>query len=135
MAEPMAVQVEIWPVAADAAGVWLLSGDDAWRPELAVPSDSEPHAEVELALAQHGTLNDVVLSTRRPGVRTGPRSFSATSRLPVAWASSSTIGRARGRSALAWPRQLANRRLTPLRRHQPRATWMCSCMPCVISGS
>src|SRR4051794_7222248 len=53
MAENMAVWVEVWPVAADQIGIWLLSGQDAWRPALPVPADSEPHAEVELEIAGH----------------------------------------------------------------------------------
>jgi hypothetical protein len=61
MTEPMTSRVEVWPVAADAAGIWLLSGDDAWRPNLPVPADSEPHAEVELTLAQHGATEGVAL--------------------------------------------------------------------------
>lgn len=61
MNEPMTTRVEVWPVAADAAGIWLLSGDDAWRPALPIPADSEPHAEVELTLAQNGVTDGVVL--------------------------------------------------------------------------
>ena len=53
MAENMDVNVEVWPVAADAVGLWLLA-PDAYRPPLAVPSDSDPHAEVELMLAGKG---------------------------------------------------------------------------------
>jgi hypothetical protein len=60
MSEPMTVRVEIWPVAADDIGIWLISGNDAWRPTLPVMADSDPHAEVELALAEHGVLNDRV---------------------------------------------------------------------------
>ena len=29
MGEPMAARVEIWPLAADENGIWLLSGGDA----------------------------------------------------------------------------------------------------------
>jgi hypothetical protein len=29
--EPMTVHVEVWPVAADEIGLWLVSGDDCWR--------------------------------------------------------------------------------------------------------
>jgi hypothetical protein len=61
MTEPMTSRVEVWPVAADTAGIWLLSGDDAWRPRLPIPADSEPHAEVELTLAQHGATEGVAL--------------------------------------------------------------------------
>lgn len=58
MSEPMAVRVEIWPVAADNAGVWLVSGDDAWRPNLPVAADSEPHAEVELTLSGYTSSDE-----------------------------------------------------------------------------
>jgi hypothetical protein len=44
MSEPMAVRLEIWPVSADKTGIWLVSGDDAWRPALPVMADTEPHA-------------------------------------------------------------------------------------------
>lgn len=59
--EPMAVRLEVWPVAADDLGIWLISGDDAWRPALPVAADSEPHAEVELELASHGTKERTAL--------------------------------------------------------------------------
>ena len=61
MAEPMTTRVEVWPLGADATGIWLLSGDDAWRPALPVMADSEPHAEIELELARHDALDDAVL--------------------------------------------------------------------------
>ena len=44
--EHMGVIVEVWPVAADQTGIWLLSGQDALRSDR-IPSDSEPHWEVE----------------------------------------------------------------------------------------
>lgn len=50
MLEPMTVRAEVWPVAADEVGIWLLSGQDAWRTG-AIMADSEPHAEVDLELA------------------------------------------------------------------------------------
>jgi hypothetical protein len=53
MSEPMTVRVEVWPLAADPAGIWLVSGDDAWRDRLPVMADSEPHADVQLLLAQN----------------------------------------------------------------------------------
>jgi len=59
--EPMCVRVEIWPLAADDVGIWLLSGDDAWRPSLPVGAASEPHAEVELALAGNGVEESSVV--------------------------------------------------------------------------
>lgn len=54
MANDMYIRVEVWPVAADEAGIWLVSGEDALRSSLPVPSDSEPHAETELLLAAGG---------------------------------------------------------------------------------
>lgn len=53
MSEPMTVRVEVWPVAADPAGLWLLD-HDAWRSTLPVPADSDPFHECKLLLAQHG---------------------------------------------------------------------------------
>jgi hypothetical protein len=61
MAEPMGVRVEVWPLVATSTGVWLVSGDDAWRPSVPVMSDTEPHGEVEMALATNEALDDAVL--------------------------------------------------------------------------
>jgi hypothetical protein len=45
------VRVEVWPVAVDAAGIWLLSGEGPWTsPPLSV--DCSPHAAVCDTLAQ-----------------------------------------------------------------------------------
>lgn len=60
MAENMAVIAEGWAVAADRAGLWLVSGDDAWR-TAPVPSDSGPHFELELELGLHYIHDDQVL--------------------------------------------------------------------------
>ena len=60
MAENMPVIAEGWVVAADQAGIWLVSGDDAWR-TAAVPSDSGPHFELELELGLHYIHDDQVL--------------------------------------------------------------------------
>ena len=60
MLENMPVRVEIWPVAADQVGVWLVSGDDAWRSGN-VRADSEPHTEVEFVLADHDALEKATL--------------------------------------------------------------------------
>jgi hypothetical protein len=49
----MSVMAEGWVVAADAAGIWLVSGRDAWRTSH-VPADSGPHFELELELFEHG---------------------------------------------------------------------------------
>lgn len=48
----MTVSVEVWPLAADEAGIWLLSGGDAWRfgP---VEAASDVHYEVEWLMFQH----------------------------------------------------------------------------------
>lgn len=59
MGEPMTVHIEVWPVAADEVGLWLVSGIDAWRPDLPVGADSGIHPEVELELHRHGVLDDV----------------------------------------------------------------------------
>lgn len=64
MAENMPVVVEVWPLAADEFGIWLVSGRDGWRGS-AVASDSEPHEEVALLLTQHaaGRTSTLVHST------------------------------------------------------------------------
>jgi hypothetical protein len=56
----MSVHVEVWPVAADEVGLWLLSGDDAWRSG-PVMADDEPHSEVEYALSHHAASDHVEL--------------------------------------------------------------------------
>jgi hypothetical protein len=61
MMEAMAARVEVWPVAADELGVWLVSGDDAWRPDLPVMADNEPHFTAEMELSRHGALEPAVL--------------------------------------------------------------------------
>jgi hypothetical protein len=48
----MAACVEVWPLAADDNGIWLLSGGDAWRTG-PIPADSEPLFEVKLLVSQH----------------------------------------------------------------------------------
>jgi hypothetical protein len=50
--QPMTVVVEVWPVAADSTGLWLLSPDGPW-PSPLILADSEPHMAVELELIQH----------------------------------------------------------------------------------
>lgn len=54
MSEHMGAVVEVWPVAADEHGIWLLSGDDAWRSGR-VPADDEPHSDLDRVLDEHGT--------------------------------------------------------------------------------
>lgn len=63
MAEPMTVHVEVWPVAADEVGIWLVSGNDAWRPRehMAVEADSEPHWEIDSILRNNDVLDNVVM--------------------------------------------------------------------------
>lgn len=47
MTDLLGVQVEVWPVAADEHGIWLVSVEhDAWRSE-PIPDDSEPHDAVK----------------------------------------------------------------------------------------
>lgn len=50
MLEPMTVWAEVWPVAADTVGLWLISGDDAWRSKMPIGADSEPHFEAEMLI-------------------------------------------------------------------------------------
>jgi hypothetical protein len=53
MLEKMGITVEVWPLAADEAGIWLLSGRDAWR-HGPVWGDGDVHDEVERLLFDHG---------------------------------------------------------------------------------
>ena len=52
MGEPMTVRVEIWPLAADDNGIWLVSGRDAWRTG-PIPADSDPLFEAKLLAGMH----------------------------------------------------------------------------------
>lgn len=61
MANDMPVVVEVWPLAADEAAIWLLSGAEAWCTDSPVQSDSDPHGDVELLLARYGAAGDTVL--------------------------------------------------------------------------
>lgn len=72
MAENMAITPEVWPVAADRAGLWLVSGDDAWRTG-AVASDSEPHFELELELMGRGVRDYLALMHSTSWRIDGPR--------------------------------------------------------------
>lgn len=61
MLEKMGVTVEVWPLAADEAGIWLASGGDAlrWGP---VPADGDVHFEAETLLRGFGVdLADVAV--------------------------------------------------------------------------
>jgi hypothetical protein len=52
---PMTVVTEVWPLAADQTGIWLLAPEGPW-PSEPIPADSEPHVAAELELIQH-TVN------------------------------------------------------------------------------
>lgn len=45
MSEPLTTIVELWPVASDDAGLWLVSGGEALRTTLPVPADSSAYGE------------------------------------------------------------------------------------------
>jgi hypothetical protein len=51
MSEHMGVRLEVWPVAADRTGIWLLA-DDAWRSGR-LNADTRPHHEAELLAYEH----------------------------------------------------------------------------------
>lgn len=53
MLEPMTVCAEVWPLAADEAGIWLISGSGAWESDI-IMADSDMHWEAEMLLVQHG---------------------------------------------------------------------------------
>lgn len=59
--ENMNVRTEIWPIAADSVGLWLISGDDALRPRLPIGSADDIHFEVENMLAEAGMLGHTTL--------------------------------------------------------------------------
>ena len=66
MPENMTVTVEVWPVAADDAGIWLLSGaEGAWRfgP---VSADGDVHWEAQRLLFRHRINPDSELFTAIP---------------------------------------------------------------------
>ncbi len=56
----MHVVAHVWPLAADDAGIWLLSGGGPWQ-SLPVPADSEPHEAAELELMTHQALAETVV--------------------------------------------------------------------------
>ncbi len=60
--ESMTARVEIYALAADQAGLWSLGGLKTVTPDLPIPADSEPHAEVELAMHRFGLTDDDVLA-------------------------------------------------------------------------
>ena len=67
MLEPMSVTVEVWPLAADEAGIWLLSGGDAWRYG-PVWGDGDVHDEAERILFDHGIDPDSENFMAAPGM-------------------------------------------------------------------
>lgn len=60
--EPLKVRVEIWPVAADEVGIWLLSGIYAWR-SLPIRADTNPHRAVEDILHEQEAAPQLLHST------------------------------------------------------------------------
>lgn len=66
MPELMTVTVEVWPLAADEAGIWLLSGGDAWRYG-PVGADSDVHYEAEWLLFREGIDPASVSFIKIPG--------------------------------------------------------------------
>jgi hypothetical protein len=55
----MILTCEVWPVAADETGLWLLG--DGPRPSLPVMDDAEPHDYAEMELMQAGMLADLAV--------------------------------------------------------------------------
>lgn len=73
MLEPMTVWVEVWPVAADEIGLWLLSGGEPWTAG-PVMADSSEHFEVEMLLRGNAVhLDDVIMMHSTSWRPEGPR--------------------------------------------------------------
>lgn len=66
--EPMAVTVEVWPVAADDLGLWLISGEDSPWPSSPVPQHSEPHRSAELEIIRRGISLSPISGGKYPEV-------------------------------------------------------------------
>jgi hypothetical protein len=62
MLEPMTVVAEVWPLAADEAGIWLISGEDGPWDSGIIMADSDMHWEVEMALLAHGIGRESVIA-------------------------------------------------------------------------
>jgi hypothetical protein len=115
MANDMAVHVEVWPLAADEAGIWLLSGAEAWmlgRAGMPVQTDSDPHGDAEQILAVRGArrkgdvrflhstswrvdlprLIVTYIAALTRGLRCGP---TGRRRCPYRWSSPTGSGRCR----------------------------------------
>jgi len=60
MLEPMTVWVEVWPVAADEAGLWLLSDGEPWL-DGPVMADSSEHFTVDMLLRSRSIAADDLL--------------------------------------------------------------------------
>ena len=60
MLEPMTVWVEVWPVAADETGLWLLSGGKPWL-DGPVMADNSEDFTVKMQLAEHAIRMDDTL--------------------------------------------------------------------------
>ncbi len=62
MLEPMTVVAEVWPLAADETGLWLISGEEGpWDSDI-IMADSDMHWEVETALLAHGIARESVIA-------------------------------------------------------------------------
>src|SRR6266536_5668786 len=59
---PKVVTVEVWPVAADQRGIWLLSGLGPWpSPPVAQGIDNAEHIAAEIELMQHQARAETVI--------------------------------------------------------------------------
>ena len=81
MPEYMTVTVEVWPLAADEAGIWLLSDGDALRYG-PVWADSDVHWEVQKLLFQYGIDPASTLFVEVPAYRPGAEVIHSTSWRP-----------------------------------------------------
>jgi hypothetical protein len=71
----MEIWAEVWPVAADEACLWLVSGGDAWRPKGPVTATSQPRADVRSELAVRLNVSADALGQIMPSLAsTGSRS-------------------------------------------------------------
>jgi hypothetical protein len=61
MSNPKPTFLEVWPVAADAARIWLLSGSEPWYSSLPVMSDGDENAEARYTLWANGALDKPLL--------------------------------------------------------------------------
>lgn len=71
MCEPMRVRVEVWPIAADDKGLWLLSGLSPWTTGN-IPSDGSAHDELEYLLFSTGALDKTILMHSTSWRQDGP---------------------------------------------------------------